>query len=103
MMGLSQMAPDMQTPQFPSIPSSFIQNFLFTFSTPQPHEVSTPSHLTPPADPNLYVSRDTNVDDSNDDSQSDESQFMDMSSGQRAHSHHLGLRSRVRVHKPCDT
>ena len=103
MLGLSQMAPDMQTPQFSSIPSSSTQNFLSTFSTPQLHEVPTPSHLTPPADPNLYAPRDTNVDDSDDDSQSDGAQFMDMSSGRRAHRRHLGLRSRVRVHRPCDT
>ena len=60
------MALDLQTPQFPSIPSSSIQNFLSTFSTPQPHEVPTPSHLIPPADPNLYASCDTNVDDDDD-------------------------------------
>ena len=63
----------------------------------------TPSHLTPPANPNLYAPCDTNVDDSDDDSQIDGCQFMDMSSGRRAHRRDLGLRSKVRVHRPCDT
>ena len=44
-MGLSQMAPDMQTHQFPSFPSSSTQNFLSSFTT-QTQEVPTLSHLT---------------------------------------------------------
>ena len=87
------MAHVMQTPHFPSFPSS-TQNFLSAFNTPQPHEVPTSSHRTPTPDLNMYVPSDPNVDDAgannDDDDQDDDdgddsdnggSQFMDMSTG----------------------
>ena len=95
----------MQTHQFPSFPSSSTQNFLSSFTT-QPLEVPTPSHLTPPSVANLYEPRDTNVDDDDDDSGDSPisgSQFLDMSSGRRDHRRNLGLRSRIRMHRPCDS
>ena len=105
----SQMHPSMQTPHFPSFPSS-TQNFLSTFNTLQPHELPTPSHRTPPPDLNMYVPSDPNVDDvgadNNDDAQDDDdggSQFMDMSTGRLDRRRQMGLRSRVRMRRPCDT
>ena len=116
-LNFSEMAPAMQTPHFPSFPSS-THNFLSAFNTPQPHEVSTPSHRTPPPDLNMYVPPDTNIDEDDDDtdvndddqddgdgddSNIDGSHFIAMSSGRRERRRNMGLRSRVRVHRPCDT
>ena len=102
------MHPSMQTPHFPSFPSS-TQNFLSTFNTLQPHELPTPSHRTPPPDLNMYVPSDPNVDDvgaEDDDAEDDDdggSQFMDMSTGRLDRRRQMGLRFRVRMRKPCDT
>ena len=57
----------------------------------------------------MYVPSDPNVDDvganNNDDAQDDDdggSQFMDMSTGWLDRRRQMGLRSRVRMRRPCD-
>ena len=46
---------------------------------------------------------DPDDDDDGGDSHSSASQFIDMSSARVARHRNLGLRSRVRMHRPCDT
>ena len=111
------MALALQTPHFPSFPS-FTQNFLIAFNTPQPHEVSTPSHRTPPPNLYMYVPLNTNVDDDDDDTNVDDddqddgdgddsdiggSPFIAMSSRRCECRRNMGLCSRVRMRRPCDT
>ena len=108
----SHLAPDIQTHQFPSIPSSSTQNLLSLLTT-EHHAVPTPLQRTSQACPNMNRPREPNVDDGDDDADDDDddeshsessgSQFMDMSSTRVARRRNLGLRSRVHVHRPCDT
>ena len=105
----------MQTPHFPSFPS-FTHNFLSAFNTPQPHEVPSSLHRTPTPDLNMYMPHDTNIDDAGADDDDDDqdnydvddtntsgSQFMDMSTGRLDRRRQMGLRSKVRMRRPCDT
>ena len=60
------MAPALQTPIFLPFPSS-TQNFVSSFSTPQPPELQfTLSYRTPPPDLNMYAPRDPTDDDDDD-------------------------------------
>ena len=66
----SQLAPDIQTHQFPSIPSSSTQNLISSLTT-KPHEVPTPLQQTREACPNMYHPCEPNVEDGDDDDDDD--------------------------------